>query len=349
MKKLRVISMVLTLTLLVVAITGCGGTTKPADEKPAPQSNEPVAQSSEPAPKAAWTPEKPIEFLVPMSAGGGSDVFSRTIVKIINDNKLMPQPVVVVNKPGGSGSIGYTYLSEKKGNPYYFGTVSSSFYTAPLTGGSPVSLEDFTHLGLMCKDPLVMVVNGQSDLKTIEDVIEAAKANPGQLNGAGSSNASDDAIACYIFRDEAGVDMSYVPFQGGGDVLTAILGGHVDFAFVSPIECEEQIKSGNLVPVATTADKRLDILPDVPTFTEKGMNVVLQQARGLVMPKDVPAEAVAYYEDVLKKVFDTPEWKEYVSKNAMVYVYMNSTDYNKFSYDLNGVYKTYIDKFVNNK
>lgn len=340
MKNSRIICAFLSLALTAAA-TGCSS----APASSAALSAAPAGSASGAPSAPAWVPEKPIEFMVANSAGGGSDVFARTVAKIVADNKLCPQPIVVNDKPGGSGAIGFQYMKEKGGDAYTLGIVSSSYYTAPLTEHSPVSPDDFVCVAHLCKDPLLMVANSQAPFSSVEELLAYAKANPGKLSGAGSGNMSDDAIACYTLRDSGGIDIKYVPFTSGGDVLTNVLGHHVDFAFISPIEGAEQIKSGSLKAIATTADVRLkNLFPDVPTFMEKGVDVNLQQSRGFVMQKDAPKEAVQYYSDLMEQVSKTPEWEKYVTDNAMVNQFMNAEDYAVFSDQLNETYKKYVSQ-----
>lgn len=324
MKKHRIITVIALLALMVTSAAGCSNSGK-----------------SKAANSTGWVPTKPIELVVTSSAGGGSDLFARTMVKIISDNNFCPQPINVVNKSGGGGSIGYSYLNGKAKDPYFLGITSSSYYTTPLMGGSPVSLKNFTHLVHMAKDPQVMVVNSQAPYKTLEELIKFGKSNPKALKAGVSNNASDDAIAAYILGDKSGIDMSIVPFTSGGEVLTNILGNHIDVAFSGPGESLEQIKAGKLIAIATSNETRLDILPDVPTFKEKGIDLTIQQSRGVIMTSGVSAEQIAFYEDMFKKVSETEAWKNYVKTNAMVSVYMGSNDYTKFSNDLNTVYAEY--------
>lgn len=337
MKKNRIIILIVILSLLMATATACA--TKAAPTTAA--TTAPATTAATEAPVVTWVPEKPIEFVVPFSAGGGSDVFARTIVKIITDNKLCPVTINVVNKSGGGGSIGYSYMGLNVGNPYFMATTSSSYYTTPLMGGSTVSLDDFTHLAHLAIDPLILVVNADSGIKNFEEFIAYGKANPGKLNAGGASMSSDDAIACYTLIDKSGLEMSYVPFNSGAEVLAGILGNHIDMAFLSLAECAEQVEAGMLVPIANTSNVRLENLPDVPSFKEKGMDVNIATSRGVVAPKDLKPEVVAYYEELILKVSETQEWKDFIASNSMQLDYKNSADFTKYSYELNAIYDEY--------
>lgn len=334
MKKLRLGAVIMAAAFLATSLVGCsntqtaGTTTKPAAEtKP-----------------ALNYPTKPIELVVPMSAGGGSDVFARQLAKILQDEKIIPQPVTVVNKPGGSGAIGWAYVAEKKGDPYVISTTSSSFYTVPITGGSPVSLKNFTPLAGLGQDPNLLMVSYDSKYKTLDELIAAAKSGENKVSAAGSSGASDDAIIYKILEDKIGAKMKYVPFTGGGEVMTALLGGHVDFAFVNPSEGLAQIEGKKLRALAVSADARLTSLPDVPTFKEKGLDITLAQLRGIVAPLNIDPEIVKYLESAFKKASESQAWKDFLKTNGVQGTFLNAADYGKKSEQVNKTYEEYITK-----
>jgi len=290
-----------------------------------------------------WIPEKTIEMVVASGAGGGNDLFARTVVNLIEKNNLCPKPIVVMNKPGGSSSIGYSYLSSKKGDPYFISTINSSFYTSPLVGKSPVSYEDFNYLSNMCEDPLALVVSASSPYKTLDDLNKAIQKSPGTLSAGGTSNISYDAIACYMIRDKVG-DISYVPFEGGGEVMTAVLGGHIDFAMANPAECKEQVEAGMVRMLAVSSMNRLDMFPDVKTFLEQGVDINMVQSRGFITSKGMPEEAIAFYEDLFKKVYALPEFQEYLAGESQVGYYLNHAENEKYALETNDKYKMYLSK-----
>ncbi len=324
------------LTILIVclfalaAIVGC---------------SSPAAAPSAPEKPVSTYPDKPFEMLVPMSAGGGSDVFVRQLVKIIEDNKLSPQPIVVVNKPGGSGSIGWSYVAnDHKGNPYELSTVSSSFYTGPLSGQSPVSYKDFTHIATLCVDPNLLLVAADSKYQTMEELIADAKANPDTISAAGSSGLSVDAITFHALQDAAGIKMKYVPFGGGGEVMTAILGQHTTYGFLGPSEAAAQLEAGELRALAVTTKDRLDgDLADVPTLKDLGYDIVMAQTRGVVAPSGLEPAHVEYLEDMIMKAAATPEWKKFVADNFMDEMVLGSEDFTKESANISAKYEKYLD------
>lgn len=343
-KHFRIIAILTTLLLLLGTLAGCSSNTQSSDSGTQQSSSADPGKGSESA-KPDF-PTKNFEFLVPMSAGGGSDVFCRTLVKTVEDNKLCPTGFTVVNKPGGSGSIGWSYVAnDHKGNPYELSTVSSSFYTGPLSGQSPVSYKDFTHIIGVAEDPTLLVVPANSPYKTMEELLAAAKANPETITAGGSSGLSMDAVVFYALSDSAGVKMKYVPFGGGGEVMTAVLGGHVTFGFLGPSEVASQIEAGKMRALAvSSADRASGNLAEVPTLKEIGHDVVLSQLRGVVAPLDIPQEAVDYLYDMFKKAIDTPEWKEFVANNFMEEKIMGPDEFLKASEEQNAMYSKYLEK-----
>lgn len=288
-------------------------------------------------------PSKSIELTVPFSAGGGSDIFARTFVKVITDKKLISQPVIVNNKPGGSGAIGYAYVASKIGDPYYLATVSSSFYTMPILGKSPVSYKDATPICGLAMDTLLLVVRAESKLNSIADVIAEAKAKPKTLTVGGTGGVSDDAIMFRALQARTGAEMKYVPFNSGSEVAIAVLGGHIDMAWTNPGEVLSQLEAKSMRPLAVSSAQRLTDLPNVPTLTEQGIELVLAQFRGIVAPKGIPQEAVSYLESVCQKVGEQPEWKnEYLKRNMVESRNLPSKAFGDAILETNKMYEEFV-------
>lgn len=285
-------------------------------------------------------PTKPIEFVVPFGVGGGSDILARNIAKVIQEEKLLPQPLVVVNKPGGSGAVGYSYVASKRGDPYVIATVSSSFWTTPLLGQSPVNYQHFTPVAGLVYDTYLLLVNQNSAIKSVRDLVEVAKRSPKLVTVGGTGATSDDAVVTYIFQKETGIQLNLIPFRSGGEVMTALLGRQVTLAWANPGEAVGQIEGKLARPLAVAAEKRLKQLPEVPTFKELGINLVFRQLRGVVMPLDVPKDAVKILETALLKMAKTKSWQQnYVDRNMLVPAPMGSEEFGKAIVATNEMYK----------
>ncbi len=274
---------------------------------------------------------EPIEFVVQAAAGGGSDLQARTMQAIIEKEKLSTHPLAVVNRAGGAGAIAYTYLSGKKGNPYVWATATTGFLQTPLLTKTTYNYKQFTPLCTLAFDDFLIVVRADSPYKTMKDLIDFARKNPGELKVGGTTAQSPDAIIVFQIERETKVKLNYIPFKSGGEVMVALLGGHVDMASANPGEALTQMQAKKVRVLGASTVKRLEGAPDIPTLKEQGMNVVYRQFRSIAAPKDIPKEALKYYEALLKKMSESKLWKEnYIKENMLSPHYLNSVETLKF-------------------
>jgi putative tricarboxylic transport membrane protein len=285
-------------------------------------------------------PTRPIEVVVPFAPGGGTDNLMRTIVGIIDENKWSPVPITVNNRAGGSGAIGYTYLINKKGDPHVVAGAAPTIVSAKIEGRLPANHRDMSVLMIVAIDELMLSVRTESKHQTIEDFVKDAKARPGQLTIAGTGTNSEDHIFTYLFEQAAGIKVKYVPFNSGGECTTALMGGHVDAGVMNPNEIVAQVEAKKARNLAVAAKQRLPDAPDLPTFAEKKMEFYWEQMRGVVGTGGMPPEAVKWWVDVLKKVADTPKWKEgYIKRNMLTSVQWTGEEANKYLDGLNTKYE----------
>ena len=256
-------------------------------------------------------PDKPVTLMVHAGAGGGSDIFARTLASAVEKDKLLPKPLVVENKPGGSGGIAFAYVAGKKKDPYFMVTAVTSFMTTPLMGKTPVGLKDFTPIANFAFDEYMLMVKADSKYKSMKDIVADAKANPKKITVGGTQLGSSDSICTYLIEKAAGIQLNYVVFNSGGEVNAAVLGGHVDMMVANPGEALELFKAGKVRILGVYAEKRLADAPDVPTMKEQGINAVYVQNRGLVAPADIPADARKVLEEALFKYTKTDTFKKY--------------------------------------
>ena len=249
-------------------------------------------------------PARDVTIIVPFGAGGGSDVLSRTIANVIRELKLVPVNLLVENRPGSSGAIGYTYVAKQARNPYTLATVSVSFFTTPLLGASEVTYKNFTPVAAIAMSPYIMAVRAASPIKSFEDIRKARRLTTGTVGVV-----SDPVLLARMLQNATGVTIDTVPFDGEGEVMTAALGGHIDFMLGNPGEVLPQIEAGTLRPIAVSTPGRLQSLTDTPSFKQLGYDIEHVQLRGVVMPPDVPAATVAFWEDALRKVAESEQWK----------------------------------------
>ena len=286
-------------------------------------------------------PAKTIEVVVPFAPGGGTDNMMRMITGIMDENKLSPQPLNVNNRPGGSGTIGYSYLITKKGDPYVIAGATPMIVSGKLQGRLPGNHRDvMTVLMIVAIDELMLSVRTESPYKTVEEFIAAARAKPGQLTVGGTGTHNEDHIFSHLFEESAKIKLKYVPFNSGGEVTAALMGGHIDGGIMNPNEIQAQIEAGKAKNLAVAAKKRMAGAPDVPTFAEKGYPIYWEQMRGVVGPAGMAPEAVAWWQDTLKKVTATKKWQDdYIKGNLLTPTTWTGDEANKYLDSITGDYE----------
>jgi putative tricarboxylic transport membrane protein len=280
---------------------------------------------------AEWKPSKPIEFVAPFAPGGGSDVLARSIASIIESQKLCPQPLLVVNRSGGSGLVGTTSVAQQKGNTHVLVTfIPGQAQAALVAGKGAATFRELTPICNLALDEQLIVVKADSPLKTIKDIVAEAKKRPGELTIGGTGAGQDDQICQRVFERSAGIRMRYVPFKSGGEAVTALLGGHVNMIWANPPEFVPQYEAKMVRPVAVAKATRMTDFPDVPTLKEIGHNVTYFFYRGIMAAQGIPAETAAFYEDMFKKLAESSAWKEnYLKKYSLSPSWMGSKEFAK--------------------
>ncbi|TDH64286.1 tripartite tricarboxylate transporter substrate binding protein [Dankookia rubra] len=270
-----------------------------------------------------WEPMRPVQFIIPAGTGGGADQMARVIQGIVSKHGLMKQPMVVVNKAGGAGAEGFLEAKGARGNPHMLVITLSNLFATPLATGVPFNWKDLTPVTMMALDEFVLWVKADSPWKTVADVIAAAKDQRLKLGGTGSKQ--EDQIIAAAITKSSGAPFTYVPFRGGGEVAVQLVGGHIDATVNNPIEAVTHWRSGALRPLCVFDDKRLagtekmtdtQSWSDIPTCKEQGLDVDYLMLRGIFMPAGVKPEQVAFYEGLMAKVRETPEWKELIQQGA---------------------------------
>jgi putative tricarboxylic transport membrane protein len=287
---------------------------------------------------AAYQPTRPVEVVVHTGPGGGSDLLARAVATMIEKEKLLPVRMQVVNKTGGGGAVAAAYLAEKKGDQNTLGFFTGVWLTNPLTTEkAKVTLRDLTPIARLVLEPALIAVKADSPYKTLKDFIEAAKQKPGELKQSGGSITSRDNVVRQLLQQETGARWAFISFPGGGERLAALLGGHVQMMVIEPEEAGEHIRAGNMRVLAQVNDARLPAFPNVPTLKEAGYDVpVVPQVRGVVAPPGIPADNVAYWEDVFRKLTRTASWKKFLQDNQFEDGYQNSVELTKFYDEFTG-------------
>lgn len=315
--KRRFLAAAASLVMLAAAVAGCGGGTSGGF----PDKN------------------KPITWIIPYAPGGGTDNLARMSGKYLNELKILENPMVYENRPGAGGATGMTYFIEThKGNPYVLKPVVTHVITPAIRGDANVNYKDITLIGRYGLDEHLIMVKADGPYKTIKDLIEAAKTR--KVSGGGTGTGATDHLVTITLAKAAGVNLAYVPFQSGGEVTTALLGGHIDFIVNNPNESLSQIQSGKFRALAVAAENRLKMLPDVPTLKESGYNVVFQLFRGVSAPPGIPEDARKALEAAFKKLVEHPTFqKEYFEKFGITPAWLGGEDFKKYLDEQDKMYR----------
>jgi len=287
-------------------------------------------------------PTKNIEVVVPFAPGGGTDNMMRMITGIMEENKWAPVPVNVNNRPGGSGTIGFSYLINKKGDSHVIAGATPMIVSGKLQGRLPGNHRDaITVLMIVAIDELMLSVRSESPYKTVEEFVNAARAKPGQLTVGGTGTHNEDHIFAHLFEQAAKIKLKYVPVNSGGELTAALMGGHIDGGIMNPNEIVAQVEANKAKNLAVAARKRMTGAPDVPTFAEKGYPFYWEQMRGVVGPAGMAPEAVAWWQDTLKKVTATKKWQEeYIKGNLLTPTTWTGEEANKYLDGITGDYES---------
>jgi len=281
-----------------------------------------------PSVPAQTYPVKSVRVIVPTGAGGGADAQGRLLSKVLSER--MGQAFFVDNKPGGSGALAAAYVASAKSDGYTLLNITIPIYRVPFiqkTLYDPV--KDFTPIILLGGYTLGGVVKTDSPFKEWKDVLEFAKANPGRFTYTTVGPQTTNAIAMETMARHSGVQLTHVPGKGGGEGISAVLGGHVHAMVESPAWAP-LVASGELRLLFLLNMERSKKWPNVPTIRELGYDYTFDSPYGLVGPKGLDATIVKKLHDAFKKAYDDPKVIATYDKFDFVRRYMTTEDYAKF-------------------
>jgi len=263
---------------------------------------------------AAFTPERP-ECIAPANPGGGWDTICRTSANVLQKTGALKSTMYVTNMPGGSGAVAIAnVIVKRKGDGDLIVAASNSLSFTMAAGRTPHTYADVIPIAQIAAEYGGFFVKADSKYKNLADVVAALKANPASVTfSGGSAPGSLDHIKLAVFAKAAGIDptkMVYVPFQGGGEAMTALLGGHTDAATIDLAEASAQIEAGKVRCLALLSDKRSTKFKDLLTAQEQGVKVTFPTWRGLYMAPGASPEAVAFWTETVKKMLASPEWNK---------------------------------------
>lgn len=258
-----------------------------------------------------------VNMIIPFEPGGGVDLAGRTVSTALTKNSIVPGQIRITNMPGGSGRIGMqTMVTDHRGDANQLMMIATHVVLTPMFQGGGVTYKDMTPLARVFAESDLVAVRSDSPYKTFRDVVEALKRDPASVRIGGASAASLDSIVIGRLASELGIDsnrLKYVSYDGGG-ATPALLGKHIDVELGGP-DLVDLIRAGKLRALAVSSDHRLSgDLASVPTFKEQGIDLVEGNWRMVFGPPDMPADAVAYWREALKKMSETETWKSAMKK-----------------------------------
>jgi len=267
-----------------------------------------------------WSPQKNVEIVAGSAPGGSNDNTARTMERVLLAHKLVPTTVTVVNRPGGGGSIAYTYVSQRPGDAHYLYIASSGMLSNHIVGSSSLSHADFTPIALLYEDHAVFMVPTGSTIKTGAELADRLKKDPravviGFANAYGSSR---HMAAALLMRTLGGSprDLKPVVFKGSAEAITAVLGGHLDVAVAGAVNAIPHVAAGRMRVIGVAAPQRLGgPLAIAPTWREQGVDLVYGNWRAVFAPKSLTPAQLAFWENALRRMAEAPEWKADLEKN----------------------------------
>jgi tripartite-type tricarboxylate transporter receptor subunit TctC len=278
-------------------------------------------------------PSRPITMIVPFPPGGVADIVGRPLAATME--KTLQHPVVVVNRTGAGGALGIREVARAAPDGYTILMGLSSISIFPVSerinGKQPsYELKDFAPIALVTADPTVLVVRTDSPYKTVKDFVDAAKAKPGKINYSSSGVYGTLHVAMEIFANAAGIKLFHVPYGGGGPAVTALLGGQVEALASGPAAAVGQIKGGKMRALAAWSEKRLDMLPELPTFKELGYDAEFYIWSGVFAPAATPSSVLMKLRQAVREAASSPEFKNAMEKVSTPVSYLDAPEFAKY-------------------
>ncbi|MEL7611044.1 tripartite tricarboxylate transporter substrate binding protein [Vreelandella titanicae] len=272
-------------------------------------------------------PEKPIEFIVPWGPGGGSDLLMRLVSKHLETE--LGQAVPVINMPGASGTVGLREASRRDSDGYTISQIHEGLLIAHHSGVTDLNWDDFDVVSMMTSDNSVIVVNADTGWETLDDMLEDVISNPGEYR-MGVTLGGIPHLWAVQFEESTGTQFGYVGYEGTGERLRALAGGHITVAIEDYYSARAFVENGDLNVLAAATSERIEELPDTPTLKELGHDLEFLVTRGVVVPKGTPESVVSTLESALKNVANSEGFKTDIENVGGTVRYLNREDYTAY-------------------
>jgi len=285
-------------------------------------------------------PSREIELMVPWSVGGGTDVVFRTFQMVLP--KYLKVPVIVVNKPGGGAVPGYAEAMTKKADGYYFVAWATPSITKVHMDVTPYDANTFVPVINLVDAPCWIMVPASSPYQSLKDILDDARKRPGQVTMGNAGTGGGTHMIILAFETKAGVKFNHVPFAGGGPMVVAAVGGHIDACVGSPPEGVPQMESGQLRGLAVFSKARLDQFPKLPTAVEQGVDFTLGQWRGIAAIKGTDPKIIKYVHDVFRACMQDEDFKALAKVQGILTNYIGTEDFVKFVAEQDKLYENIV-------
>ena len=273
-------------------------------------------------------PEGPVNFIIPVAAGGGTDATFRALAEATKPH--LNHPIIIVNLPGAGGALGLAQAATKPANGLNINSYTSEIFTLPIFAPAPFSGKDFRPFILVNEDPACLVVPADSKLDTIEKFIAEAKAKPGEISVGNSGFGNIWHLSAAAFAKKAGISLLQIPYTGAAPTLQAALGGHIQAFVASPPEVAPHVEAGKLKIIAVMADKRSEKFPNVPTLKEKGIDLSIGTWRAIGAPAATSDDAVKLLHDAFAKGMKEKAFVDFMNGRGLTIRYLPTQELTEF-------------------
>lgn len=317
--------------IMALSAVACGGAASTLAEAPAEESKAAAAVSTD-------FPTKQIDLIIQAAPGGESDSTGRLIGQVMEQE--LGVPVVCSNKTGASGAVAFQYVRSQPADGYTIGICPAEIAMVEALGYSDIVPDDMDFLGGACETPSSIIVRGDAPYNTLEEFVAYCKEHPGEVVNGTSGAGSTLHIGSEVFARATGTEFSYVPFDGSGPAITALMGGHVDVVVIGVLGALAGVETGDLKVLAILGDERSPAVPDVPTAAEQGYDVKYSTWVGLYAPKGLPADVKAKLEAAVKAGVEGKPYVDFTDSKGLTRVYRNADEFTEF---VNENYKMYSE------
>jgi tripartite-type tricarboxylate transporter receptor subunit TctC len=272
-------------------------------------------------------PAKEVQIIIPYAPGGATDLVFRALAA--SSQQYLGKAVVVVNRAGGGGAVGFTEAAQAKPDGYTLASVITPVTILPHQVKTAFTYQNFEPILNVVQDPAMLQVRADAAWKTLKEFIDYARKNPGMITVGNSGAGGGVHLIAVAFERAAGVRFNHIPFAGGGPSVAALLGGHVHAVSVSPPEGIAHVKAGRLRIIALFSAERMADFPDVPTVSEQGINFIMGQWRGLAAPKGTPPEVIKVLHDAFRRGMDDPTFMKNAADMSVVLSYVGPAEFGR--------------------